>query len=99
MTNLEKLVCEAEINEMDAALVQPGQSATISSRAFGEQTLKGTVQHKYRLVGRPQLKPLDPLARVDFRTVTATIVLDEQSVAMAREWLQLQVEITIDVTP
>lgn len=98
MANLDQLVCEVEINEMDAALVQVGQPARIASRAFGDQKLSGTVTQKFKLVGRPQLRPLDPLARVDYRTITATIALDEPSVAVASDWLQLHVEAEIDTS-
>ncbi len=95
MANTEKLVCEAEVNELDAARVQPTQAAVIRSRAFAEP-LRGVVIHKSSLVGRPQLRPLDPLASVDYRAVTVLIELDAQSTAKARPWLQLQVEVEID---
>src|SRR5690606_27460286 len=71
MADLSSLVCEIEINAMDAPVVQPGQSATMTSRALGEQTLQGTVTKKFSLIGRPQLRSLDPLAKADYRTVTA----------------------------
>ncbi len=96
MADLSSLVCEIEINAMDATAVQPGQAATITSRALGTQTLRGTVTKKFSLVGRPQLRSLDPLAQSDYRTVTATIQLDEASTAIAKDWLQLQVEARID---
>ena len=82
---------------MDAARVQVGDAATVTSRAFGEASLQGRVSEKFVLVGRPQLKPLNPLARVDYRSVTANVELDAASVARARDWLQLQVEVVIDV--
>lgn len=94
MADTSKLVCEVEINEMDAALVQEKQKVKIYSRAFGEP-LEGTVVKKYSLVGRPQLRPLDPLARVDFRSITAIIELDKQAAQTAQDWLQLQVEVEI----
>lgn len=96
MANLQQLVCEVEVNELDAAAVHPGQPATIRSRALGEQTLSGKVTRKFKLVGRPQLRSPDPLARVDYRTVIALVELDTAAVALAKDWLQLQVEVTID---
>ena len=96
MADQSSLVCEIEINAMDAPAVRLGQSATITSRALGEQTLHGTVTKKFSLVGRPQLRSLDPLAKADYRTVTATIKLDAPSTEIAKDWLQLQVEARID---
>lgn len=96
MADLSSLVCEIEINAMDAPAVQPGQTATITSRALGEQTLHGAVTKKFSLVGRPQLRSLDPLAKADYRTVTASIKLDAASTEIAKDWLQLQVEVRID---
>lgn len=95
MADLNALVCEIEVNEMDAPAVVAGQAATITSRALGEQVLKGRVAKKFKLVGRPQLRSLNPLARADYRTVTATVNLDAPSTEIAKDWLQLQVEVEI----
>lgn len=93
LANVDQLVCEVEINEMDAAKVQIGDRATISSRAFSE-AISGTVTRIYSLVGRPHLRPVDPLARTDFRTVIAQVALDRAE--PARQWLQLQVQVEIE---
>lgn len=98
MADLSNLVCEVEINDMDAPVVTAGQAATISSRALGENALKGRVAQKFNLVGRPQLRSLNPLARADYRTVTAIIDLDASSVKLAKDWLQLQVDVEIDTS-
>ncbi len=96
LANVEQMVCEVEINDMDAARVTEGDAATIRSRAFGDVELQGRVKHKYSMVGRPQLKPLDPLARADYRSVTAVVELEPgKSAEFARQWLQLQVEVEI----
>lgn len=95
MANLDRMVCEVEVNEMDAAAVQLRQTASIRSRGWAAP-LTGVVVHKSPLVGRPQLRPLDPLARVDYRAVTTLIELDAKSTAVAKDWLQLQVEVEID---
>jgi HlyD family secretion protein len=97
MADLTQLVCEVEINELDAALVNQHDRATIRSRAFGAQELTGYVKRKSNVVGRPQLKPFDPLAPVDYRSVTAVIELDEASIELAKEWLQLQVDVMLKV--
>lgn len=94
MANTANIVCEVEVNEMDAAIVAEGQKVRIYSRAFAEP-LSGEVSKKHSLVGRPQLRPLDPLARVDFRSITAIVVLDEVAAEQAQDWLQLQVEVEI----
>lgn len=96
MADLTALICEIEINEIDASRVQAGQQATLHSRAIGRE-LTGRVHQKFSLVGRPQLRPLDPMARADYRTVMAVVKLDADSIAIASEWLQLQVEVSIDV--
>ncbi|MEZ6149348.1 MAG: efflux RND transporter periplasmic adaptor subunit [Pirellulaceae bacterium] len=99
MADLSALVCEIEINEMDAPTVVPEQAATITSRALGEQVLKGQVVQKFKLVGRPQLRSLNPLARADYRTVTAIVNLDAPSTEIAKDWLQLQVVVEIQTSP
>ncbi len=96
MADISQLVCEVEINEQDAGLVEVGQKATLTSRAFAEP-MTGQVEQKYALVGKPQLRQLDPLARVDYRTVTAVIKLDPASSERAKEWLQLQVKAEITI--
>jgi hypothetical protein len=97
MADDSELVCEVEVNELDAPRVAVGQSAEIRSRAFSKP-LYGSVIRKYQLVGRPQLRALDPLARVDYRAITAVIELDQESTARAQDWLQLQVDVEIQVT-
>ena len=97
MANLDRIVVEVEVNEMDAALVVPGQKANIRSRAF-DVPWHGKVLKKYQLVGRPQLRPLDPLARVDYRAVTVIVELDEAFAEAAKEWLQLQVDVGIELS-
>ncbi len=93
MADLNQIVCHAEINERDASKVQVGNKATLTSRAFDEPIV-GRVDAVHRMVGRPQLRSLDPLARTDYRSVTAVISICDAS--LARDWLQLQVQIEID---
>lgn len=98
MANLSALVCEIEVNEMDAPAIAIGQAVTITSRALRGETLKGQVSKKFKLVGRPQLRSLNPLARADYRMVTAIVDLDSRSSEMAKNWVQLQVEAEIQTS-
>ncbi|MFK7734618.1 MAG: HlyD family secretion protein [Pirellulaceae bacterium] len=93
LADLSEVVCQVEINERDASRVAVGNSVKIRSRAFKGE-IGGRVDSVYRMVGRPRLRSLDPLARTDYRSVTAIVVLDEQE--RARDWLQLQVQVEIN---
>lgn len=97
MADDSNLVCELEVNEMDARFILEGQSVTVHSRAFAKP-LQGIVAKKYAMVGRPQLKPLDPLARVDYRTISVVVALEGASQEIAKNWLQLQVEAEVLLT-
>ncbi len=99
MGDVSQMVCEVEIDELDAGLIEPGQAVTIRSRAFGQTHLAGSVREVFSLIGRPQLRPLDPVARVDFRAVTAVVDLDASSAKKAAEWIQLQVVAEIQIKP
>ena len=57
LADLEQLVCEAEVNVVDAGKIQIGQPAIIRSRAFAD-ALHGRVIERSRLVGRPRLRSL-----------------------------------------
>ena len=92
MADLTALVCEVEVNERDAARLEVGQRAIISSHAFTE-SIEGFVAEIHTVVGQPLLRSPDPLAQSDYRTVTAIVRLCESGVA--RDWLQLQVQVEI----
>lgn len=89
-------VCSVEVLETDAALVQPGQLATLSSPALPKK-LHGQVLRRERLVGRPQLPPADPLAIADYRSARVIVKLDSDDALVASEWLQLQVTVEIEL--
>lgn len=96
LANTDQIVCRVEVYETDAALVKPKQTATISSPVF-DKKLRGRVLRREMLVGNPKLSPADPLAKVDYRTVNAIVEIDPEDVQIAAQWLQLQVEVTIDL--
>lgn len=93
-----KTICEAEVVETDAALIAPGQVVRITSPAL-PQELHGKVLRRGQLVGRPQLTVADPLAKADYRSITVTIEIDPKDVPIASKWLQLQVNVEIEVAP
>ncbi len=94
IADLSSMSCEAEVYEADAKRIQVGAKATIKSPVFGKD-LQGTVERIGLMVGRPQLKSADPLARVDRRALSVVIAIHPDDCAAAARWLQLQVEVRI----
>ncbi|MEM8735608.1 MAG: hypothetical protein AAGG44_15345, partial [Planctomycetota bacterium] len=93
LADLSRLVCQVEVNERDAQRVSPGNKVTIRSRAF-EGEITGVVDTVHGMVGRPKLRSLDPLARTDYRSVTAIVAICDSE--KAKKWLQLHVDVEID---
>jgi len=94
LASLVRIVCETEVNVTDASRVAIGQKASMRSRAMEGKQLTGVVTEKSRLVGRPRLRALDPLAAADYRTIVVMVQLDDP--AWASQWLQLQVEVVFE---
>lgn len=98
VADVARMVCQVEIYQTDAPLVQVGQLAELRSDAFAKP-LKGRVARIDRLIGYPQLRSTDPLAKVDYRTLPVQIEVAEENAQLAARWLQLQVEVTIPLEP
>lgn len=96
MANTSRMICQAEISEVDVQRVQVGQKAVMSSPALA-QPLQGTVVRIDPIVGTPQYRSPNPLAPVDYRVVQVIIELDSASVSTADDFVQLQVDVAIDV--
>lgn len=94
VADLTRMVCQVEIYQTDAPLVQVGQLSELRSDAFS-RSLKGRVARIDRLIGYPQLRSTDPLAKVDYRTLPVLIEVAQEDSELAARWLQLQVEVTI----
>ncbi len=94
LADLSRMVCQVEIYQTDAPLVEMGQAAELRSDAFA-QVMRGKVTRINRLVGYPQLRTTDPLAKLDYRTLPILVELDPEFTTEAARWLQLQVEVTI----
>lgn len=95
IADLSSMHCEAEVYDADATRVKVGQEAVVRSPVFPRE-LKGNVERIGLIVGRPQLKSSDPLARVDRRAISVIIALKPEDSALAAHWLNLQVEVRID---
>jgi HlyD family secretion protein len=94
--DISKMVCNAEVSEIDIQRIKVGQKATLTSPALSSP-LTGTLQRIQPIIGVPQFRPSNPLAPVDFRVISVTIELDDASAKIASQFIQLQVDVTIDV--
>lgn len=96
MANTSKMICQAEISEVDVQRLQVGQKAAMSSPALSK-ALQGVVTRIDPIIGTPQYRSPNPLAPVDYRVVQVIIELDAASAPLADEFVQLQVDVAIDV--
>jgi HlyD family secretion protein len=111
MGDLRRLVCVAEVHEaslrdLGVPAEPPGNGVetalsrdfpvTIRSGAF-DRDLTGRVVDVGRLIGAPALRDPNPLAATDRRTAKVRIELDEESAAIARHFIHLQVHVTIQL--
>ena len=112
MGDLRQMVCVAEVHEEnlkdlevkavpdsagDGKLVPARDYAVTIRSAALEQDLHGKVVEIGRLIGAPALRDPNPLAQTDRRTVRVRIELDEASTAIARRFVQLQVNVSINL--
>jgi HlyD family secretion protein len=99
MGNLERMVALAEVYEVDAKRVQRSQEATIRSPAFhapyNENGLRGKVVAVGRVVNTPELKSLNPFARVDRHVIPIRIELDKEGCGEAGRFVNLQVDVEV----
>lgn len=94
VADLSRMGCVVEIYQTDAPHVRIGQQVQLRNIAF-EQPLKGSIARIDRLVGYPQLRSMDPLAKVDYRTLPVMVEITPADSATAARWLQLQVEVEV----
>ena len=92
--DLTSMVCIAEVHEVDVARLKLGNPALINSAAL-PRDLKGSVSQINPLVGSPQLRLPNPLARTDFRSVPVRINIAPEDQAIAAALVQLQVDVTV----
>ena len=96
MADTSQMICQAEISEVDVQRLRVGQKASMNSPALS-QPLQGTVTRIDPIIGTPQYRSPNPLAPVDYRVVMVIIELDSTSTAVADDFVQLQVDVAIDV--
>lgn len=95
--NLNEMVCVAEVHEADIAKIQIGHTAQLKSAALSKQ-LRGKVSRIDRVVGPPQMRSPNPLARSDFRSIPVWITIHPEDAPLAAERINLQVEVAISAS-
>lgn len=95
--NLDEMVCVAEVHEADIAKIQIGHTAQLKSAALSKQ-LRGKVSRIDRVVGPPQMRSPNPLARSDFRSIPVWISIHPEDAPIAAERINLQVEVAISAS-
>ncbi len=86
----------AEVYESDIGYVQPGQSATITSRAF-PGSLQGTVNQVGLQINPQEILSTDPTADVNRRIVEVKIRLDPAASEQVTGLTNLQVNVVINI--
>ena len=94
MADLTQLSCVAEVHEADVGQVRIGQIAQMQSASLSK-SIRGKVTRIDRVVGAPQIRSPNPLARSDFRSIAVRIQIDPEDIPLASERIQLQVEVSI----
>jgi HlyD family secretion protein len=99
MADLHAMVVQAEVYDVDVKRLSVGQKATIESKAFpaphDEEGLTGKIVSIGRMVNTPELRSLDPFARVDRHVVPVRILLDKPHTPIAARYVNLQVDVKI----
>ncbi len=98
MADLTAMVCIAEVSDMQVRLVREGQPVAMKSTAF-DGAIQGTVERIDRIVGTPELKIPNPLAKSDFRAVPVRIRIADSDAEAASRLVRLQVDVDIEVDP
>ncbi|MGV3483158.1 MAG: HlyD family efflux transporter periplasmic adaptor subunit [Planctomycetaceae bacterium] len=95
IADTRQMIVRAEVNVADIRRLSVGANATITSSALSD-TLRGKVASISQLIGSPSLPSPNPMARVDWRSAPVVIEIDPESVPLAAERIQLQVDVAIE---
>jgi HlyD family secretion protein len=88
--DVSSMVARAEVYQTDIPAVKVGTQADV--RVF-DQVLSGTVTKVGHIVGRNELRNVDPRALQDMRVVKVSVTLDDASTVA--DLVNMQVEVTI----
>ncbi|MDZ4851063.1 MAG: HlyD family efflux transporter periplasmic adaptor subunit [Pirellulaceae bacterium] len=94
LANLDRMICIAEVHEADVGQLQIGNHATIQSSAL-DRPLRGRISRIDSLVGLPQMRSPNPMARTDFRAMPIVIEFDDDDSRLASYRVQMQVDVLI----
>lgn len=83
IADLTDMVCVAEVDVSDVPLLKEGAQATITSRAFHSQEIKGTIERIGNVAGSASLRPLDPRQSVDRTVTNVTLRIDARDAMKA----------------
>lgn len=98
MADLTNMSCLAEVYEGNVGRVMIGDRVEMRSAALSK-SIQGTVERIDRLVGMPQMRLPNPMAKTDFRAVPVWIKVDPDDVEVAAKLVQLQVDVLIESKP
>jgi HlyD family secretion protein len=94
LADLDTMICLAEVHEADVGRVRIGDIAVMTSAALAKK-IRGKVSRVDALIGVPQMRSPNPMARTDFRAVPVVIDIDPELSRFAANRVQLQVDLTI----
>ncbi len=69
MADLSSMSCLAEVYEGNVGNLEVGARVEMSSAAFPDKTITGEIERIDRMVGLPQMRLPNPMAKTDFRAV------------------------------
>ena len=99
VADTKQMECHTEINVADLHRIRPGAEAKISSPAFPDRVLTGTVKTISQIVGAPRLPAGNPLAPADWRSAEVVIRINHEDCEVAAGLIHLQVDVALRAEP
>ena len=92
LADLSSMRIEAEVDEYDAARVQPGAPVTITAEGFPDKSWQGVVEEVPLLVVQKQLQPQNPARPVDVRVLLAKISLPSHTPLKLGQRVEVEIQ-------